>query len=71
MFAEGDRLVFDLRNIGPVPGRVIWSNRKRIGVEFDREIDPQRVRQPVGNDPGKGIPLYVRYLGTPRPPRRG
>ena len=66
--AEGDRLVFDLRNIGPVSGQVSWVKDNRIGVAFDREIDPQRARQPVGKDPGKGIPLYVRYLGTPKPP---
>lgn len=69
--AVDDRIVFDLRGIGPVAGRVAWAEETRIGVVFDREIDPQRVRKPVGNDPGKGIPLYVRYLGTPKaPPRR-
>jgi hypothetical protein len=66
--AEGDRLVFDLRHIGPVPGAVTWTKDGRIGFAFDRDIDPQRVRKPVGQDPGKGIPFYVRYLGT-KPPR--
>ena len=68
VLAEGDRLVFDLRHIGPVPGAVSWTKDRRIGVAFDRDIDPQRVRKPVGQDPGKGIPFYVRYLGT-KPPR--
>ncbi|HEY1124819.1 MAG TPA: PilZ domain-containing protein [Sphingobium sp.] len=67
-FAEGDRLVFDLRHIGPVAGHVSWVKDNRIGVHFDREIDPQAVRKPVGTDPGKGIPLYVRYLGVKTPP---
>jgi hypothetical protein len=68
----GDRLVFDLRGVGAVPGQVSWSEGNRIGFAFDREIDPQAVRKPVGTDPGKGIPLYVRYLGvkTPPPPKR-
>ena len=71
-FAEGDRLVFDLRGIGPVSGAVSWTKHLRIGFAFDREIDPQAARKPVGTDKGKGIPLYVRYLGTktPPPPRR-
>ena len=69
-FLEGDRLVFDLRNIGPVIGAVTWAKEMRIGFRFDREIDPQAVRRPVGNDPSKGIPFYVRYLGTPTPPRK-
>jgi hypothetical protein len=68
---EGDRLVFDLRHIGPVSGSVTWAKDGRIGFAFDREIDPQRVRKPVGQDPGKGIPFYVRYLGVKDPPRRG
>lgn len=70
---NGDRLVFDLRGIGPVPGSVRWVSNMRIGVGFDREIDPQAARKPVGTDKGKGIPLYVRYLGTNGPPlpRRG
>ncbi len=70
-FLKDDRLVFDLRGIGAVSGSVTWVADKRIGFAFDREIDPQRVRKPVGTDPGKGIPFYVRYLGDKGPPRRG
>ncbi len=43
---NGDRLVFDLRGIGPVPGSVRWVSIMRIGVGFDREIDPQAARKP-------------------------
>lgn len=68
--AEGERLVFDLRGIGAVAGRVSWTKDNRVGFAFDREIDPQAVRKPVGNDPGKGIPFYVRYLDGKVPPRR-
>lgn len=67
-FAQGERLVFDLRHIGPVAGCVSWAKDNRIGVQFDRAIDPQAVRKPVGTNPGKGIPLYVRYLGVKTPP---
>lgn len=69
--AVGDKLVFDLRHIGPVPGTVSWVKDGRIGVAFERAIDPQAVRKPVGTDPGKGIPFYVRYLDSKGRPRLG
>lgn len=70
-FLVGDRLAFDLRGIGAVTGTVRRAQGMRIGFAFDRAIDPQDARKPVGTDPGKGIPFYVRYLGDRTPPRRG
>jgi hypothetical protein len=40
----GDPITVTLRNIGPVDGKVAWTNNLRFGVAFDVEIDPQRVR---------------------------
>ncbi len=65
-FLEGDRLVFDLRGIGPVPGKVAWAKASRIGFAFDREIDPQRARKPVSSGEASKVPLYLRYLNTPQ-----
>ncbi len=45
-FLAEDRLVIDLRGVGPVPGRVAWANGARIGFQFDREVDPQRAASP-------------------------
>jgi hypothetical protein len=37
-----------LRGIGRVTGRVAWQTEGRAGIAFDRPIDPQRARKPVG-----------------------
>lgn len=63
MYRSGERLVFMLRGVGEVSGCVVWAKGHRVGVAFDREIDPRLARKAVGNEPGKGIPFYVRYLG--------
>ncbi|HZV56559.1 MAG TPA: PilZ domain-containing protein [Sphingobium sp.] len=62
VFLVGDRLVFDLRGVGAVGGRVVWVEGKRLGFAFDRAIDPQAARKPVTAAPADNIPLYLRYL---------
>ena len=50
----------DVRGIGWVRGRIAWQTEGRAGIAFEREIDPQRARKPVGTGAGnEGI--------TPRP----
>ena len=44
----GALVELDLRGIGPVTGQVAWCTAGRIGVAFDRPIDPQKARKPVG-----------------------
>lgn len=70
MLRVGDRVMMDLRGVGEVIGQVVWTKGNRIGLAFDRDIDPRLARKPVGNDPSKDIPFYVRYLGRTAPPRR-
>ncbi len=70
MVRTGDRLIVILRGVGEVSGHIVWAKGSRIGLAFDREIDPRLARKPVGNNPAKGIPFYVRYLGHTAPPRR-
>lgn len=65
MLRVGERVVFLLRGVGEVSGHVVWAKGLRVGVLFDREIDPRLARKPVGSDPGKDIPFYVRYLDAP------
>lgn len=36
-----------LRGVGRVNGRVAWATDGRIGIAFDREIDPKAARKPV------------------------
>jgi hypothetical protein len=63
-FLEGDRLIVDLRGIGPVIGTVIWSSAMRMGFQFDRGVDPQRARKPVSSGEQSRVPLYLRYLSS-------
>lgn len=65
-----EHIIISLRGVGDVPARVVWAKGIRIGICFAHEIDPRMARKPVGNDPSKGIPFYVRYLGHSVPNRR-
>lgn len=65
-----EQIIVSLRGVGDVPARVVWAKGIRIGLCFAHEIDPRLARKPVGNDPSKGIPFYVRYLGNTGPNRR-
>ena len=45
----------------PLPGEVTWVRGDRIGMAFDRLIDPQAARKPVsGGD--NALPAYLRPL---------
>jgi hypothetical protein len=55
---QGAPVEFDVRGIGWVPGRVAWSAAGRIGVAFDRQIDPMMARKPVGL--GAKTPVFVK-----------
>ena len=51
---------FDVRGIGWVPGKVAWSAAGRVGVAFDRVIDPMLARKPVGH--GTKTPVFVKPI---------
>ena len=38
----------EVRGLGWIPGRVAWHTEGRTGIAFDRPVDPQRARKPVG-----------------------
>lgn len=58
--AQGLEVEFDVRGIGWVSGRIAWSAAGRIGVAFDRQIDPLLARKPVGQ--GAQTPVYVKPI---------
>ncbi len=58
--AIGDAVTVTLRQVGSVPGRVVWVQAGRFGMAFDVAIDPQDVRKPV----------TVRRRPVAPPPRR-
>lgn len=38
----------EVRGLGWIPGRIAWHTEGRTGIAFDRAVDPQRARKPVG-----------------------
>jgi hypothetical protein len=58
----------DVRGVGWVSGRIAWVAEGRVGVAFDREIDPMAARKPVGS--GATTPRYAKTTeAAPRPTR--
>ena len=45
--AIGAAVTIELRNLGPVPGKVAWYTDERAGIAFDVSIDPVKARKPV------------------------
>lgn len=66
---RGDRVVVTLRGIGEVAGTIVWAHDDRIGVQFDRAIDPRATRKPIAR-PSQGRTL-VMSQDTRRPAVRG
>lgn len=54
----GTPVTLDLRGIGLISGRIAWCTQGRVGVAFDRQIDPSLVRKPVGG--GTSTPDYAK-----------
>ncbi len=59
--AQGAAVEVDLRNVGPVAGRVIWAGEGKFGIAFDRPVDPQAVRRQVVSQ--SDLPPYLRRTG--------
>ncbi len=56
----GTRVEIEVRGAGWIGGRIAWCAEGRVGVAFDREIDPMLARKPVGN--GKTTPAYAKPI---------
>jgi hypothetical protein len=56
----GAVVTFDLRGVGRVSGKVVWSREDKIGIAFDQEIDPQLARKPVNSGSSERPPSYLR-----------
>ena len=44
---NGSPVEVEVRGVGWIPGRIAWRAAGRIGVAFDRHIDPLMARKPV------------------------
>lgn len=64
-FSRDEAVEADMRGIGPVGGRVAWAAGGRIGVAFDREIDPRLARKPVGSGPQPQLVKASRSMWRP------
>lgn len=62
---RGEKVTVTIRNIGVVNGVVAWARDGRIGVAFDREIDPKAARSPVGG--ARRADGYLPPVHTKRP----
>lgn len=59
--AQGLAVTVELRNVGAVPGRVIWVGEGKFGIAFDHQVNPQAVRRQVGRKPEAAT--YVAAFG--------
>ena len=64
--AQGAAVEVELRNVGPVQGRVIWAGEGKFGIAFDRPVDPQAVRRQVVSE--SDLPPHLRRTGLERGP---
>jgi hypothetical protein len=64
--AQGEAVQVDLRNVGPVAGRVIWAGEGKFGIAFDRPVDPQAVRRQVVSP--SDLPPHLRRTGLEKGP---
>lgn len=64
--ARGKQVTVELRNIGPVGGKVAWARGNRFGVAFDRMIESKRARVPLTSGEERA-PIYARPAVGPEP----
>lgn len=66
--AQGATLEVELRNVGFVPGRVVWVGEGKFGIAFDHSVDPQAVRRQVVQK--MEVPPHISALNGPLYRRR-
>jgi hypothetical protein len=65
----GEPVEIKLRSIGWVSGHIAWITDGRMGIAFDRPINPKDARKPVSTG-ALDLPLYLQKLNT-TPPAHG
>lgn len=51
----GGKVEVELRNIGTVPATVIWVENGKIGLHFDRIIDPSQTKMDITGTYSKSV----------------
>lgn len=64
-FARDEPIEADLRGIGVIGGRIAWAAGGKIGIAFDRPIDPRLARKPVGGGPQPQLVKASRQMWRP------
>ncbi len=66
ILAVGTAVIVEMKNLPMTKGKVVWATDGRMGIAFNAEIDPAKVRQPVGKgeDP---TPDFLKVAPTRRP----
>lgn len=64
LFVVGTQVRVELRGIDPLTGRVVWVTDGRMGIAFDAEVDPRRVRR---EQKPCVTPPYLRQVNARRP----
>lgn len=60
--AQGAAIEAELRNVGFVPGRVVWVGEGKFGIAFDHPVDPQAVRRQVVQK--MEVPAHISALNN-------
>ncbi|HEV7290064.1 PilZ domain-containing protein [Sphingomonas sp.] len=55
---SGTPVEINVRGVGWTRGYIAWNAEGRIGIAFDRPIDPLLARKPVGH--AQGTPHYAK-----------
>ena len=61
--AQGMTIEIELRNVGFVPGRVVWVGEGKFGIAFDHPVDPQAVRRQIVQK--MEVPAHISALDRP------
>ena len=64
-FSKGEPIETDLRGIGAVTGKIAWAAGGRVGVAFDRTVDPALARKPVASGPQPQLVKAARSMWRP------
>ena len=63
--SRDEQISIELRGIGAVAGRIAWMAGGKIGVAFEREIDPKLARKPVTGNPQPQLVKAAKSMWRP------
>jgi len=61
--AQSVTIEIELRNVGFVPGRIVWVGEGKFGIAFDHPVDPQAVRRQIVQK--MEVPAHISALDRP------